>query len=137
MQITLTVAQVDSLSAQFIAAHGEQEWMANTYYHDGVLTVSEPIAEKVAAFDYDAAFVPVPDSVTQVQMRTYLITAGLLDVVTAALATDQTTQGRINLATFEYASVIQRAHPLITAMGATIGMTPEQLDAAFVAASQF
>jgi hypothetical protein len=77
---------------------------------------------------------PVPAAVTMRQARLALLGAGLLDDVEAAInamAEPAKTAARIE---WDYSSELQRAHPLVSTLGASLGLTSEQLDSMFIAA---
>lgn len=79
--------------------------------------------------------VPVPAAVTMRQARLALLYAGLLDDVETAInamSEPAKTAARIE---WDYSSELQRAHPLVTQLGGTLGLTTEQLDSMFVTAA--
>jgi hypothetical protein len=75
----------------------------------------------------------IPQTVTAFQARAALLAADLLSTVEAAVAASG--DATLQLA-WEYALHFERQSPTIAAMSAALGMTPEQVDALFVAASQ-
>lgn len=77
-----------------------------------------------------SANVPPYAPVTPRQARLALSAAGLLDTVNAAI----TQAGGATLITWEYATQIRRDDPLITQLGATLGLTTAQIDALFTQA---
>lgn len=79
----------------------------------------------------EAANVPPYAPVTPLQARKALNQAGLLAQVNAAVAAaDANTQ-----MAWEYASVINRTDPMITAIGTTLNLTPAALDHLFILAA--
>lgn len=84
--------------------------------------------------------VPEPDPglppLTARQLRLGLIAAGIaLSSVEAAVAAIEDAAGReIAKVEWEYASQFDRDHPLIEQVGVALGLTPEQIDAAWLAA---
>ncbi|SIO53836.1 hypothetical protein SAMN05443247_07625 [Bradyrhizobium erythrophlei] len=73
----------------------------------------------------------IPLSVSPRQARLALSAAGLLDRVTSTVASaDQATQ-----ITWEFATQIDRNSPLIATLGASLGLTPTQIDALFIQAA--
>lgn len=79
--------------------------------------------------------VEVPASVTMRQARLALFGAGkLADVDTAidALPEPQRTAARIE---WDYSNELQRSNPLVAALTPALGLTSEQVDALFIAAS--
>ncbi len=75
----------------------------------------------------------VPSSVTPRQIRRALTVAGLRETVEAAVAAaDQGTKDD-----WEFANEVRRDWPALNQMATALGMTSEQVDALFIAASQF
>ena len=77
----------------------------------------------------------VPSEVTMRQARLALLGAGKLTLVDAAidaLPEPQRSAARIE---WEYSSAVQRHNGFVEALGPALGMTPEQIDALFVAAA--
>lgn len=89
-------------------------------------------AENPAAPDLPTPTVAgIPTRVSMRQARLALLGAGLLDAVTAAVATaDKAAQIE-----WEYAGFVERNAGLVPAMASALGMTDEQIDALFVAAA--
>lgn len=79
----------------------------------------------------------VPPHVTAAQLRRWLLRAGLLPQVEAALAAMPAGQVREEaLIQWEYSIVYERGHPLVAALGGILGLDTAAIDAAFVAAAQ-
>jgi hypothetical protein len=81
---------------------------------------------------------PKPASVTPAQIRLWLIANGIsLEAVAQMIASiqDDTTRAAAQVR-WEYGLVVLRDDPLVQQMGTALGFTTEQMDAAFVAASQ-
>jgi hypothetical protein len=78
----------------------------------------------------------VPDSVTAVQIRLWLVAHGItLEQVDAAIAAlpDETREAtRIE---WEYSTTVHRSHGMLVAMAASFGMDAAAIDAAFVEAA--
>lgn len=74
--------------------------------------------------------------VTMRQARLALLGAGLLDTVNTSIAAMTGAQGEAARIEWEYSQEVQRDRGLVTALGAQLGMTEEQLDALFTAASK-
>jgi len=75
----------------------------------------------------------VPASVTARQIRLWLVTHGVsLDAVAAAMQAipDAATRATVQIE-WEYAPYIERGHPMLLPLAAALGMTSEQVDAAF------
>jgi hypothetical protein len=89
-----------------------------------------------------AWFVPpaapaVPSTVSARQIRLWLVRNGIsLDSVSAAIANiaDPLTRESVGIE-WEYAPYIERAHPMLLPLAEVLGLTSEQLDAAFVEAA--
>ena len=80
----------------------------------------------------------VPDSVTNAQLREWLIRAGKLGDLKAAIsAISNTTEKAVMDSWFTHSPTVRRDSPKVAAMSVAIGMTPKQVDAAFIAASKF
>ena len=69
--------------------------------------------------------------ITPLQAKLQLLEMGLLDEVEAMVAADRKVQ-----LYWEYALVIEREHETLKAMAAQLGLTDEQLDEMFIAASK-
>lgn len=79
----------------------------------------------------------VPESVTRRQLKEWLIANDLIDQVEAALnAIADAKQRRIALNWWTESQDFRRDHPLVASLAAALGMTSEQVDAAFSAAAQ-
>jgi hypothetical protein len=77
-------------------------------------------------------------SLTARQLRLWIIGAGLpLAAVETQLEAieDATTRERARVE-WEYATAYERTHPLVVQLGAALGLTTAQIDAAFIAAAQ-
>ena len=97
-----------------------------------VALTADEIAQREAEIAAEAAIVRVPRQVTPLQARRALRAAGLLDQINAYVATqDADAQDA-----WEYATVIERNNPIIASAAAALGMTGEQIDGLFVAASK-
>ncbi|MCK1275483.1 hypothetical protein IVB46_09605 [Bradyrhizobium sp. 61] len=80
----------------------------------------------------EAGNAPVPKSVTPRQARLALLAVGLLDQVESSVKA----AGGATQITWEYASTFERGDPLITSIGASLNLTPAQIDALFTQASK-
>ena len=76
--------------------------------------------------------VPVPQSISRFQAMAELSIAGLLSAATAAA----TAAGGIPLLAWQNAQSFERESPTIASLAAALNLTPAQLDALFIAASQ-
>ena len=88
--------------------------------------------------DVVAAPESVPDSITATQIRLWLFRRGISPAgVAAAIAgiADESARGEAMIQ-WDYAPYIERSHPLVEAIAATLGMSPAEVDAAFVEASR-
>lgn len=77
----------------------------------------------------------VPQSVSMRQCRIALLDAGLLDAVQSSIATMPGTDGERARIDWEYAQEVRRDWSLIAYMAGDLGLTDEQVDALFMAAS--
>lgn len=77
----------------------------------------------------------VPQSVTMRQARLALLQAGKLGTVNAAIASMAGAQGEAARIEWDYSNEVQRAQPLVAALGGVLGMTSEQLDQLFITAA--
>ena len=73
----------------------------------------------------------VPQSITPLQAKLQLLKLGLLDEVEALVTGDRTSQ-----LYWEYASVIERDNEILLMMAEQLGLTSEQVDEMFIAASK-
>jgi hypothetical protein len=74
---------------------------------------------------------PVPDFVTPRQVRLLLLQQGLLDQVEAMISG----QDRAARITWEFAVEFRRDDPLLISLGTALGLTSQQIDEFFIAAS--
>jgi hypothetical protein len=111
--------------------------------------VGKPLAECLQ--ELDAAGVkynrdeipPDPDdksrfpACTQRQIRLWLLSQGITDESVRSMieAMPDATKREAALIEFEYATEYRRNHPLVTMFGTELGLTEEQIDGAFVAAT--
>lgn len=79
---------------------------------------------------------PCPDTVTRVQMLTWLIQNNKLAPLRAALAADTSIDGQVNAMLFDEAPVFNRISALVVAIGKALQASAADLDAMFVAASK-
>lgn len=90
--------------------------------------------------EFDALEWPLPPgpptTVSMRQARLALLGAGLLPQVEAAF--DQMDEPDKSAATieWEYATELRRDHPLVASLAAALGLTEQQVDDLFIAASQ-
>lgn len=75
----------------------------------------------------------VPQVISARQVRLILLQQGLLETVKAMIE-QQEEAVRIE---WEYATEFRRDNPLLTGLAANLGLTDEQIDEFFIAASQF
>jgi hypothetical protein len=76
-----------------------------------------------------------PKEVTMRQARLALLGAGLLPTVELAIAAMTGTAGDAARIEWEYSNSLKRSQPLVTQLGAGLGLTVGQLDALFLTAS--
>lgn len=86
---------------------------------------------------YDAPVVPVPAVCTMRQARLALLGAGLLDQVNAAIGSMPGLAGDAARIEWEYAHEVRRDSALVSGLSAGLALTDEQMDALFIAATQF
>ena len=90
-----------------------------------------PLTEAEIAAQGNATL-SVPSTVTTRQIRLWLHSQGKLDAVTAAIAAiPDPTQRTAAQIEWEWATVIERAHPLTGLLGTAIGLSSADLDQAF------
>ena len=73
----------------------------------------------------------VPQSITPLQAKLQLLKLGLLDEVETLVTGDRTSQ-----LYWEYASVVERDNAVLLLMAEQLGLTSEQVDEMFIAASK-
>ncbi|WP_062206808.1 hypothetical protein [Aureimonas sp. AU12] len=76
------------------------------------------------------------DLVTMRQAQIALLDAGLLDQADGAIAAMTGTAGRLAQIEWAKATVLRRDHPLIAALGSTLGLDEAAIDALFAKAAQ-
>jgi hypothetical protein len=99
-----------------------------------VQMTAQEIADRAAEI---AAYVePVPSEITKRQARQQLISMGMIDSVQPVIdAIADATERALVQSFWDDSSVYERNHPQMIALSAAIGMTEQQLDDAFIAAS--
>ena len=103
-----------------IKGHWEQQW-------EVVALDADTVAANIEA----ARLAAIPVSVTPRQIRQALTRAGLRAAIEAAIAAgDQDTKDW-----WEFATVFERAHPMVVAMATALGQTERQLDDLFTLAA--
>ncbi len=123
-------------------AEGDAAWAAavDAYWDDVVMladgaSVGRGDTYSGGVFAPPASTVAVPAAVTMRQARLALLGAGLLSSVDAAIdAMSEPTKSAARIE-WEYSNELQRSNPLVLALGPALNLTPEQIDALFVAAS--
>lgn len=78
----------------------------------------------------------IPVAVTMRQARLALLAAGHLATANAAIAAMPGVDGDAARIEWEYASTVKRTSQLVSGIAAILGLTSEQLDELFIAASQ-
>ena len=104
-------------AAALAAAHGDQ---SRLWFDGDTIRLMDVFAD------------PVPISVTPAQAKIALSRAGKLVAVQAAV---DAAGGEAKI-WWDEALSIDRAHPLVAAIGATVGLRAADLDALFIAAAQ-
>jgi hypothetical protein len=90
----------------------------------------------VPYFEQSVAYAPaVPYEVTMRQARLALFAAGKLSSVDAAIDAMPEPNKTLARIEWEYSNAVQRDNAFVAALGPALGMTDEQIDALFVAAS--
>lgn len=74
-------------------------------------------------------------SVTMRQARLALLQSGLLSTVEAAISSMPGVEGQVARIEWEYATTLDKSHPLTLAMAQTLSFTEQQLDELFQLAS--
>lgn len=96
-----------------------------------------PTRAEVEAKMAEAEPTPIPEKVSLRQFRMALRRAGMFEAVNALKTSELlTTQQKTDVEDFlEYSNEIERAHPMIASLAPLVGVTPEQIDDIFRAAS--
>lgn len=97
---------------------------------NGVPTIGYAVENKSQEQITAESAVSIPTSVTPRQARLALLDYGLLDEVEAMAAGDREFH-----IWFEYSLTIERYHPKVESIGASFGLTSDQIDQLFIAAS--
>jgi hypothetical protein len=87
---------------------------------------------------WEAAAVYVPQNISARQVRLWLIdnNIDLNNVVNIINTIEDNVLRQKTLVEWEYAPYVERNHPLIETLGASLGLSPEQIDQGFITASQ-
>lgn len=83
-----------------------------------------------------ALLIPAPKSCSMRQARLALLGAGLLPQINDALAAMPGIEGDAARIEWEFATEVRRDSSLVSGLSATLGLSSEQLDGLFVAASE-
>lgn len=78
----------------------------------------------------------VPHEVTMRQGRLALLSAGLLGNVATAINSLSEPDKSIANIEWEYSNALQRDNPFVSTLGAALGLTSDQIDDLFIAASK-
>jgi len=103
------------------------------YYGDCQQGDREATAEELAAWESARTKASRPQSVSRFQARTALLNAGLLEQVNSLMANPATPT--IAKLAWADAQEFRRTSPTVLAMGAALGLTEQNLDELFMAAS--
>lgn len=79
---------------------------------------------------------PVPNSVTMRQARLALLNTGKLQAVNTAVNAMNGIEGAAAQIEWEFSSEVHRNRPLVLSLAPVLGMTSQDLDDLFIAASQ-
>lgn len=107
----------------------EQDKLATL--ENGIYTIKYRVLPKTEDEIIEYRKSQVPQSITPLQAKLQLLKLGLLDEVEALVAGDRTSQ-----LYWEYASVVERDNAVLLMMANSIGLTSEQVDEMFIAASK-
>ena len=107
----------------------EQDKLATL--ENGVYTIKYRVLPKTEVEIVEYRKSQVPQSITPLQSKLQLLKLGLLDEVEALVTGDRSAQ-----LYWEYASVIERDNAVLLLMANSIGLTSEQVDEMFIAASK-
>ena len=136
--LTAKQAEMDEALATAQAAHAAELAAMQAEMDAERTAVQAALAAKDAEIARLTALIPapvivdgVPQTVTMRQARLALLSAGLLDLVTEAVAG----AGQAAQIEWEYASDVGRNATLIQSLAGVMGLTDEQLDGLFVLAA--
>ncbi len=107
----------------------EQDKLATL--ENGVYTIKYRVLPKTEVEIVEYRKSQVPQSITPLQSKLQLLKLGLLDEVEALVTGDRSAQ-----LYWEYASVVERDNAVLLLMANSIGLTSEQVDEMFIAASK-
>lgn len=119
-------------------ARAEPDWPGLDEYDAAVQLADDEAVAPGHTYDGSSFAAPaprVPAAVTMRQARLALFAAGKLadvDTAIAALPEPQRTAARIE---WDYSNEMQRTNPLVSALTPALGLTSDQVDALFIAAS--
>lgn len=130
-ELHAAVAAVCPVHGVSIGRKSDKATWRPDFAEEATLAQRAAAAEVIAAFDIDAASVPV--SVKMWQAKAALAAAGKLATATAAI--EASGSEPLKLA-WEYATDISRASASVAAIGGVLGMTSAEVDALFIAAAQ-
>ena len=119
-----TILPTYDTSTHKLVENGTEVTGGLTYKHYDVVELT---VEELATI----AKSKVSQTLTPRQFRLQLLALGLLDEVEAMATTDKATQ-----IWFEYSLDFQRTHPMIEAMAVQLGLTQDDMDSFFIAASK-
>jgi len=127
------VLKIESIPDEipFTASPDDSESHGRALYADAVAGRFGPVSPYVPA----DVVVTVPKSVTPRQARLALLQAGLLDAAESAIAAMDGDIGRAARIDWEFASEFRRDNPLLVGVQCALGISDEQVDSLFIAAS--
>lgn len=125
--MALAILNADGLVVTFVREDVPEGWAPP----DGCTAVPE--SELPDGWQRAPDDSPVPHSVTARQIRLWLVLHGIgLAAVEAAIdGIPDAMQRDMVRVEWEYAPYVERTHPMLVPLGAALGMSEEQIDAAF------
>lgn len=100
------------------------------------VALDKPYVDITRVWENDPAY--IPQNISARQVRLWLIdnNIDLNNVVNIINTIEDPILKQKTLVEWEYAPYIERNHPLIETLGASLGLSPEQIDQGFITASQ-
>jgi hypothetical protein len=127
MSESIALVREDGKVVTFVRADQPEGWEPP----EGLVAV--PPEQLPAGWQMADDDTPVPPSVTARQIRLWLVTHGVsLATVESAIDSiaDQATRDSVRVE-WEYAPYVERKHPWLVPLAASLGLTEQQVDAAF------
>lgn len=118
-----------------------EEWISNNNPKGELWTVTPEKPDDSYLWNNGSWIAPVPvvpDNISARQIRLWLVShnISLSTIENAINSIEDATQREVVKIEWEYAPYVERNHPWLVVLAGQLNLTPEQVDAAFIEASE-